>query len=42
MTTAILLDAGSSGANVQSNDYAGNTINVKDEGQGNRIGGGSP
>jgi hypothetical protein len=42
MTTAILLDAGSSGANVQSNDYAGNTANVKDEGQGNKIGGGSP
>ncbi len=42
MTTAILLDAQSTGANVQSNDYSGNTTAVKDEGHGNRVGGGSP
>ena len=39
--TAVLLQTGSSGVNVQSNSYTGNTTNVTNNGTGNTIGGGS-
>lgn len=39
--TAVLLQAGSSGVNVQSNSYQGNTSTVVNLGTGNTVGGGS-
>lgn len=39
--TAVLLQAGSSGVNVQSNSYQGNTTTVANLGTGNTVGGGS-
>jgi hypothetical protein len=42
MVTAIVLDPGSTGANVQSNEYSNDSTTVKNLGTANRIGGGSP
>jgi nitrous oxidase accessory protein NosD len=42
MAVAVALEKGSTGANVQSNEYSNDPITVRNLGSGNRVGGGSP
>jgi hypothetical protein len=42
MAAAVILEKGSTGGNVQSNEYSNDPVTVKNLGSGNQIGGGSP
>jgi hypothetical protein len=42
MAMAVVLEKGSTGGNVQSNEYSNDPVTARDLGSGNRVGGGSP
>jgi len=42
MLAAVVLEKGSTGGNVQSNEYSNDPVTVKNLGSGNHVGGGSP
>jgi hypothetical protein len=42
MAAAVVLEKGSTGGNVQSNEYSNDPVTVRNLGSGNRVGGGSP
>jgi len=42
MAEAVVLEKGSTGGNVQSNEYSNDPVTVRNFGSGNRVGGGSP
>jgi hypothetical protein len=42
MAAAVVLEKGSTGANVQSNEYSNDPVKVRNLGSGNQVGGGSP